>query len=67
MFFNLLFPTLFKYVDKKMIICSDFNNDLKNCNICKNAEIFLEKFHKLGCTPVINRPTRIDLNKNYYF
>ena len=66
MFFNLLFPTLFKYVDRKMIICSDFNIDLKNCNICKNAEIFLEKLHELGCSPMINRPTRIDLNKNSF-
>ena len=33
MFFNLLFPTLFKYVDRKMIICGDFNIDLKNFNI----------------------------------
>ena len=66
MFFNLLFPTLFKYVDKKIIICGDFNIDLKKCNICKNAEIFLEKCHELGCSPLINRPTRIDLNKNYF-
>ena len=49
-----------------MIICGDFNIDLKNCNICKNAEIFLEKCHELGCSPMINRPTRIDLNKNYF-
>ena len=35
-------------------------------NICKNAEIYLEKFHELGCSPMINRPTRIDLNKNYF-
>ena len=49
-----------------MIICVDFNIDLKNCNICKNAEIFLEKFHELGCSPMINRPTRIDLNKHSF-
>ena len=66
MFFNLLFPTLFKYVDIKMIICDDFNIDLKNCNICKNAEISLEKCHELGCSPMINRPTRIDLNTNSF-
>ena len=39
-----------------MIIC-DFNINFKNCNICKNAEIFLEKCHELGCSPMINRPT----------
>ena len=49
-----------------MIICCDFNIYFENCNICKNAEIFLEKCHKLGCSPLINRPTRIDLNKNYF-
>ena len=49
-----------------MIIYGDFNIDLKNCNICKNAEIFLEKCNELGCSPMINRPTRIDLNKNYF-
>ena len=49
-----------------MIICGDFNIDLKNCNICKNAEIFLDKFHELGCSPMINRPTRINLNKKYF-
>ena len=27
-----------------MIICGDFNIDLKNCNICKNAEIFVDNF-----------------------
>ena len=26
------------------IICGDFNIDLKNCNICKNAEIFKKNF-----------------------
>ena len=56
MFFNLLFPTLFKCVDKTMIICGDFNIYLKNCNICKNVEIYLEKCHKLICSPMINRP-----------
>ena len=49
-----------------MIICGDFNIYLKNCNICKNAEVFLEKCHGLGCSPIINRPTRIDLNKNSF-
>ena len=37
-----------------------------NCNICKNAEIFLDKFHELGCSPMINRPTIIDLNNNSF-
>ena len=48
------------------IFCGDFNIDLKNCNISKNAEIFLEKCHQLGCIPMINRPTRIDLNTNSF-
>ena len=49
-----------------MIICGNFNIDLKFFNICKHAELFLEKCRELGCSPMINRPTRIDLNK-YYF
>ena len=64
--FLIYYSPLFKYVDKKMIICGDFNIDLKNCNICKNAEICLDKFHELGCSPMMNRPTRIDLNKNSF-
>ena len=46
-----------------MIICGDYNNDLTHFKICKNAEIFLEKCNEIGCSPMINRPTRIDLNK----
>ena len=49
-----------------MIICDDFNIDLKNCNICKKCRNIFGKCHELGCTPMINRPTRIDLNKNYF-
>ena len=66
MFSNLLFPTLFKYVDNKIIICGDFNIDLKNCNIYKSAEIFFEKCYELRYSPMINRPTRIDLNTHYF-
>ena len=50
-----------------MIIVGDFNIDLKNYNIGKNAEIFLEKCQEkclLGCSRMVNRPTRIDLNIN---
>ena len=47
-----------------MIICGDYNNDLNNFKICKNAEIFLEKCNENRMfLPMINRPTRIDLNK----
>ena len=50
--------------DKKMIICGDFNIDLVHINTNKVANTFFDTMISLGCSHLINRPTRIDTKHN---
>ena len=50
---------------KKMIICGDFNIDLVHVNTSKVANTFFDTIISLGCSYLINRPTRIDTKHNY--
>ena len=49
---------------KKMIICGDFNIDLVHVNTSKVANTFFDTMISLGCSYLINRPTRIDTKHN---
>ena len=47
-----------------MIIYGDFNIDLVHVNTSKVANTFFDTMKSLGCTHLINRPTRIDTKHN---
>ena len=47
-----------------MIICGDFNIDVVHVNTSKMANTFFDTINSLGCTHIINRPTRIDTTHN---
>ena len=46
------------------MLVGDFNVDLMKYNLAGDATDFLNALNTVGCNPLINRPTRVQKNKN---